>query len=49
MHGIGTIALGLWNARPLVFTHPLPMVATVILGMLCVHLLCFRDVLNNSD
>ena len=41
MHGIGTIALGLWIARPLVFTHPLPMVATVILGMLCVHLLCF--------
>ena len=39
MQGIGTIALGLWNARPLVFTHPLPMVATVILGMLCVHLL----------
>ena len=41
MHGIGTIAFGLWNARPPVFTHPLPMVATVILGMLCVHLLCF--------
>ena len=41
MQGFGTIALGLWNARPPVFTHPLPMVATVILGMLCVHLLCF--------
>ena len=30
-----------WNAARPVFTHPLPMVATVILGMLCVHLLCF--------
>ena len=42
MQGIGTIALGLWSAAPPVFTHPLLMVATVILGMLCVHLLCFR-------
>ena len=41
MHGIGTIAFGLWNAARPAFTHPLPMVATVILGMLCVHLLCF--------
>ena len=41
MHGIGTIAFGRWNAARPVFTHPLPMVATVILGMLCVHLLCF--------
>ena len=41
MHGIGTIAFGRWNAARPAFTHPLPMVATVILGMLCVHLLCF--------
>ncbi len=39
MHGIGTIALGCGTLRPPAFTHPLPMVATVILGMLCVHLL----------
>ena len=38
---MGTIALVLWNAQPLVFIHLLSMVATVILGMLCVHLLCF--------
>ena len=40
MHGIGTIAFGGGTLR-VPFTHPLPMVATVILGMLCVHLLCF--------